>query len=537
MSPSTPSRAGYRAPLHGVLFTILLLLSGVGGGFLASHARHPGHADRAYYYTIAENLLDGRGLSVDYTWHYYQHWESISHPSNDYWMPLASFFMAAGMALFGQTVSAALLPSLLLLCALGVLAYKIARNVGCGPFGSNLVMAAVLFNPLFLKYSLLTNTGIYFAFFGAISLYCSIRGSSDTKYLVTAGLFAGMAHLTRQDGVLLLASIIVAPLLSGRAAGTRIKQVLAICIPYFIVVFPLIVRNVVELDSIFPEGPKRTFFFIQYEDLYAHDVLPNLSRYLSWGWGNIFSSKLRCAAVCGYRLIELSGGLLLPVLFVGLVLSIRNCGVRYFACHPAVLYLVTCFVFFSAIATFPGQGGSFEKGAMPTIPFLVSFAVRGLETRRKTGPALLLLLVIGISVYGIRGWTSAEKMIAAQTKLGRQLEQVAAILDSERAQSDREIVVMTRNPWEVYHTTRYRAIQIPNDDIGAIISVANHYRVSHLLLPAPREALRGLYEGTRNIPQFDLIADTRDGGVKVYRYNDIKSAPGTGRGPLKSPDR
>ena len=73
-----------------LLLAILFGLALIPRLFFALSARHPGHGDFAYYYSLAENLAEGRGFQIDYIWNYLNPPETISHPSNDYWMPFTS---------------------------------------------------------------------------------------------------------------------------------------------------------------------------------------------------------------------------------------------------------------------------------------------------------------------------------------------------------------------------------------------------------------------------------------------------------------
>lgn len=87
-----------------------------------------------------------------------------------------------------------------------------------------------------------------------------------------------------------------------------------------------------------------------------------------------------------------------------------------------------------------------------------------------------------------------------------------------RIREDKEdIVIMTRNPWEVYHSTRYRAIQIPNEDLHTIYEVAQKLGVSDLLLAAPRKALGHVHQGIGVDTKFPYLAQISDSDMKLFR--------------------
>jgi len=57
--------------LHQHSLTIALITLTVAFIFrlvFASMAQYPGHGDYAFYYTVAENIADGKGFQTDYIW-------------------------------------------------------------------------------------------------------------------------------------------------------------------------------------------------------------------------------------------------------------------------------------------------------------------------------------------------------------------------------------------------------------------------------------------------------------------------------------
>ena len=56
---------------------------------LATASQTPGHGDSAFYYTVAKNIVDGRGLVVDYVVYFFAGLVPITHYAGDFWNPLA----------------------------------------------------------------------------------------------------------------------------------------------------------------------------------------------------------------------------------------------------------------------------------------------------------------------------------------------------------------------------------------------------------------------------------------------------------------
>lgn len=104
--------------------------------------------------------------------------------------------------------------------------------------------------------------------------------------------------------------------------------------------------------------------------------------------------------------------------------------------------------------------------------------------------------------------------------IGRELSRLQSVL-SEQSDFNKDTVIMTRHPWEVYVSTRCKAIQLPNDDLETIFAVAKKYHAKYLVLPAPRQALEQIYRGTQTDDRLTLVATLPDSQmfVKLYRIN------------------
>ena len=76
--------------------------------FAVRDALFPGHADRAFYFDVAQHLADGDGPNIDYVWQYLVPQDHLTHYAFDYWMPLPSILMAAPLRLFGGGLPTAL---------------------------------------------------------------------------------------------------------------------------------------------------------------------------------------------------------------------------------------------------------------------------------------------------------------------------------------------------------------------------------------------------------------------------------------------
>jgi 4-amino-4-deoxy-L-arabinose transferase-like glycosyltransferase len=484
------------------LITLILIVWGVGlvvRLIFASTADHPGHGDPAFYYTVAENLAEGKGLQVDYIWNYLSNPQSIPHPSNDYWMPLTSIIISLSMRLFGKSLFAAILPSVLIGWALSALTYFIGRAYSGSNFVAVCSAGLVLFvSPLFLQ-SLLTDSTIYYVLFVCLSLFLAFIGRTrDPRFFLLAAFCSGLAQLTRQDGILLFLTIVLVILLSPLDSKRKaILAGLALGV-HLMIVSPLIIDNYRTFSAPFPPGPSKTMFLRQYEDLYSYSKQLTPKTYLNWGIPNILASKFIVAVS---NTVALSG-FLDHFLWIFVIAGILNIGfspikrgTREFHL-PIFLFLGILFAFYTLIATFPGQFGGFQRSSMSVVPFLIVIAVNAIDRNIPSRIIILLSIIVIGFLFFYQSILAARAVIGFNTRIGEDLAMLKSLIASEaQEQGQEDIVIMTRNPWEVYHSTRYKAIQIPNEDLDTIYEVAQEFQANYLLLPAERDALVDLYEG------------------------------------------
>jgi hypothetical protein len=192
------------------IFVLALAVRGV--TMLA--VREPGYMDAYYYYDMAEALYRGRGLTEHFIWNWLTVPETVVHPGNVYWMPLASLVVWPFFGLFGAGFTQAQVPMALLSAAFPVLAYAMAREV----FGSRRIAWATAVLTLaggtyFLYWVNTDNLTVYgLPAFGA--LWLGARALQEparaTRYLAAAGALVGLAHLARPDAPLLLVALALA---------------------------------------------------------------------------------------------------------------------------------------------------------------------------------------------------------------------------------------------------------------------------------------------------------------------------------------
>lgn len=491
---------------------------------LAQMAQFPGHGDYAYYFTVARNIADGRWLQIDYIWHYLNGLPPITHYSTDFWMPLTSILAGLAMLALGKSLFAAILPSIVTGVAICIPTYLIGNAYS----GSRRVALAaaglILFLPVLFKYSLLTDSSVYYTLLVSFSLFFMVKGYGNPKFILLAAGLTGLAHLTRQDGILVLCTLLVTIGIAPLPVKTKLSWLLFSVGIYSVVLSPLMIKNYQELGVFFPSGSSKTMFLTTYEDFYVYGKELNLKQYLAQGIAPILKFKLE-TAIYNLGVIYKSLGIVLTVLVIaGAVDHAASASLRkkWRAFLPPVLLFVFIYAFYTIIASYSSYGTGFRRSLMGVTPFLVILAVDFVFRRVCWRPLILACWACLMVFFGVEAYQSTQALLVEHNRLGEELAPLREMVLEDAAQQglpQQEIVLMARDVWEVYEVIQLDTIQIPNNDVETIYQIARHYQASYLLLPARREALEPLYENEASDPRFSLVGQLLDSGLKLFRID------------------
>ncbi len=489
---------------------------------LARSAQFPGHGDYAFYYTVAYNIASGRWLQVDYIWHYLNGLPPLPHYSSDFWMPLTSILTSLPMLVLGKSLFVALLPPIFAGLALTIPTFALGKAYSGSSACALIAAGLILFLPVVFKYSLLTDSAIFYTFFAASSLFLMVKGQQKPRLFLPAAALVGLAHLTRQDGILLFATLGVVIALSPLAWKTKLVYLSLAAGVYLLVLSPLLVTNLREFSALFPPGSSKSMFLTTYEDFYAYGKELSLSHYLTQGLNVILKFKLDTAiynlgviiASLGWPLTLLAlAGILTPVVVPAQRKSWR-------LALPPVVGLAAVFSFYTLIATYSSYGTGFRRSLMAFTPFAAVVAVDFVYRHVRWKPLAAAGFAALAMLFCAEAYQSTRALLIEHAKLGQELAPLREILledAAERGLPSDEIVLMARDVWEVYETCRVKVVEIPNNDLDTILSVAEHYRANYVLLPARREALDPLCDGNLSDSHFTLVAQLPDSDLKVFR--------------------
>ena len=276
----------------------------------------PTYMDAYYYTSNGQRLADGNGFTELVIWQYLDDPAGLPTPSHSYWMPLTSILAAAGYSL-GDGFGAAQLPFWLLAGLLPLLAYWISLQFFSERWQVWTAVLLTISGGFYTRFLNQPSTFVPFAWAGGLCLLflAFTQQRPAKKWWFLAGLTAGLAHLTRADGALLMVAAGFVWLkeirdwrldIEKRSLISNFQSPILLLIGYLLVMTPWFIRNWRIWGRPLPISGTQTIFLTTYDDLFAYGRSFNLAHFLDWGWGNILQSKLDGLLLAGGTFIATS---------------------------------------------------------------------------------------------------------------------------------------------------------------------------------------------------------------------------------------
>ncbi|MBI3361922.1 MAG: glycosyltransferase family 39 protein, partial [Chloroflexi bacterium] len=286
--------------------------------------QRPGYMDAYYYFGGAKRLAQGYGFTELVLWNYLDNPAGLPHPSHLYWMPLTS--LAAGVAMIAcgracpdnaSLFRAAQAPSIVFASLLPAIAYLIAVNgrrkteeriladdtssfisaerpIGVHPSSLSAAFFTI-FSGFYFMFWPNTDAFAIYGVVGSLSLLCASLGLAKQSpgWFGLAGVLAGLGHLARADGVLLLLVALYAGSKNKKGALRFLPppSFFLVCLGYLLITLPWFLRNLAATGSLFAPGGTQALWFRTYNDLFNYPANLNATAYLAQGWGAIVASK------------------------------------------------------------------------------------------------------------------------------------------------------------------------------------------------------------------------------------------------------
>jgi len=484
----------------------LFLLALVARLVVAAGFPDPAYPDSFYYVDVARQLAAGHGFSVDFVWIFAEVGGRIpANPvlpiaSNAHWMPLASLIQVPFIAVLGPTAMASALPFAICGAFAAPLAWAIGRDAGAPSYVS--VGAGVLTALPALSFVYMAqpdNFSLYQPLVAG-SLFLAGRGMrGNPRAFILAGLLAGIATLSRNDGVLVLAvlgatflwdrlrtrvSLGIGP---RRPARIPLLAALGAVALFACAVGPWYARQLAVFGTLSPSAASGKVLFIRDIGEWNSITIPaTLDHLLGMGWGPLLMTRIGGLVAAAFIFSVLVGALVLvPFLLVGVWHRRRDA-----AFGPYYGYAALLFAFSAIVSAVHVPGGTFIHSAVALAPHGYVLALWGIvvavawvgRRRRAWDPrAAARIFVAGAVAFGV-----ATAVVGAFTvhagwavKRDRALAVAGALDQAGAAASDR---VMSIDASGTRYWTGRGGVVLVNDPLETVEQVARSYDIRWLVL-------------------------------------------------------
>jgi hypothetical protein len=466
--------------------------------------RAPGYMDADYYFAIARQISSGGGLNEPFIWTYITNPVGIVHPSNLYWMPLTSLLASLPMFLLGSSFRAAQFPFVLLTALLPLGVARFSLSIHGNPTLAYRSGWLAAFSGFFFPYFLTTDMFILFAWIG-IGVFFLLQRARESRrrwHWLVLGLLAGLAHLARADGWLLILPALAVPAVS---LGGRGKRALLLLCGYLLIMGPWFLRNLFLVGSPLAPGLGRTLWLTSYEEFFHYPAADiSFPHWLANGIPQALLARLQALGVNLERIIAENGLIFLTPLVILGGLKLKNVqGIRL-----AVPYGLALLVVMTVAFPFAGMNGGIFHSSAAVMPVAWCLAPIGLETviewgvRRRgweqnRARALFHPALIGIAAVFTFA-TFYLRAIGNDARTPRWIRPQVTYQSVGEFMADRGAAsqpVAVNNPPGYWVETGTSAIVIPTGGQNALYASLHRYGVEWVILDANRpRALQPVYE-------------------------------------------
>lgn len=474
----------------------------------------PGMNDPCFYHKLAENISKGRGLVIDFIWHYGIKPDAVIHPIDNVWHPLSALIIAPFYYVLGVSRLAGQLPVLLLHLVLCIAIYffctehlksRTAAFFSCMVFIVHSTLADI-------RLSGGTSEGflLFFVFFTCLFLGKWLL-TDNRIHLFAAAFCGGLAYLSRNEGgltLLLVVSVFLYSrffLKSQRDTTNRAYLLLLIAVViFFLVASPWELRNRILYGSQANAGKYNYLLSNHYYDCWSYSKEFTVSSFLAYGPKRILHRLFTSYGLKIDLFVERTSWPVLIFLMLGFLKYFRN---RAF--FPAFAYFVISYIIMGAVNSVGFQGG--WNGIYLMLPFIIPLAIGGifyfseqLTPNRKAGRIISIILASFVFIYHIG---LAYKAYHLYNKSPKTIE-LMEVLKTWAAENDtQDSVVFTYDPINIHYYTGLKTIMIPtNEPVEVIFECMDRYKPDYLLLAGSyHQTLNDLYYGKDDYGRFKLV--------------------------------
>ncbi|MEO5966460.1 MAG: glycosyltransferase family 39 protein [Candidatus Limnocylindrales bacterium] len=466
----------------------------------------PAYPDSFYYVNVARELAAGHGFNVDVIWIFPEVGGRIPAnpvlpiPSNAHWMPLASVIQVPFIWLLGPTAFASAIPFAIAGSFAAPLSWLIARDAGTSravQLGAGILTALPALSFVYMvqpdNFSLYQPLVAGALFLGARGL----RGSP--RAFALAGLLAGVATLSRNDGILVMAVLGAAWLwdrlrtrIRFGADGPRPARVpfaaaVGAVVLFAVTVGPWYLRQLAVFGSLSPSTASGKVLFIRDIGEWNSITVPaTLEHLLGMGLGPLLLTRIGGLVAAVMIFSVLVGVLILvPFLLIGAWSRRRDS-----TFGPYFGYAALLFAFSALVSAVHVPGGTFIHSAVALAPHGYVLALEGIvvcvawmAARRRgwnvagasrvfvTGAVAFAVLAAVVGVSAVHGAWSVKR---------ERMQAVAVALDGAGVPPSDRLMSIDASGYR-YWTGRGGVVLV-NDPIETVEAVARAYAIRWLIL-------------------------------------------------------
>ena len=534
---------------------------------------HVGESDASGYAEMADSLVHGKWLSVEYISFFFIKYPGIPRPE-DHWPPLYSFLIAPFYVLLGKTAFASKLPSLIISSLFFPLAaYFLTKSFSKNKWASMGAAFTVMFYPSLFMWSLYCLSDITYSFVFCLAVLFAVKGIEDSRYFYPMGFFLGLGYYAKGATLALIPAF---PIFYLIVRGSW-KGVLARGAPYidkrfllgmllaFLVIAPWWMRNAIHFGNPFHSTQNYWSGYIGYGSGSSYHVywdeptkpsffstkLPLGVRHVAKKAKEYMDTNLQWALV---DMPAKPGGdppinLKYFITFEAIRACFRNfpkypLGIPIgFLGIPAVLGLIFLWrnrkiyivpLISGALILFLSIfWGPIDRLMLPTVALVAalgwtSYAAFLNKLKSWLGKVnwfarygnliSALLLICGTLIVIIYNANANVRLWQEATKEGKypyvdSARKKNRIIGARwlRDNTPSDAIAMDSEPWDLHFYSDRKTVHMPYDNMERILLVMQTYGVTHITYNG-QKSLQPLYNG--EIPGFELVNEK---GLKIYQ--------------------
>ncbi len=502
----------------------------------------PTFTDAFYHYNAAQQLVNGQGLTDHYVWFYVGAVDYLPAPSHLYWMPLTSLSAALGMWLFGMPDSygAAQLPFTLMYATTVYVGFWLGQRLGKTRFHAWLAGLLTLFSGFFVPFWGTIDTFAPYALVGALCLLmiglALEMGQRRVWYWLLAGLCAGLGHLTRADGLVLLFAgwaAILWPFYSQAGRRQAERGVLwrlfylgMMTLGYGLVMLPWFMRNLNLIGTPLPLGGAQGIWFTRYDDIFNYPAGATAATFFANGPGILFQSRWEALTGGLMTLIAVEGLIVVaPLMLIALWRRRHKPFLRGFWLYTLGMHMAMTLIF-----PYPGLRGGVFHSAAALVPWWMALGAVGLDdiigwiaARRRHWQPQRARQIFSVALVALAICLSAMTTLPRLT----QRDSTSALYPALRDQLPLDARVLINDPPRLFYFTGLGGAVLPNAAPPILLDLARQYDIDYLVLessttesddivwqvPAP---LRSIPDAP---PDFLTEVEINVPGVRLYAIN------------------